>query len=172
MRLTALRQSLKDVPGPMNPRQMKRESTTNDLPSPHVCQCKHPPPKSEKRRRTGQYGTPESGAVHAPHNTNLHYPLYELTTRITGTRKGHLLLNSAPNKSFPRTLALTYTRHPTGSLGADRLGNEMRSQNGGEPNAWTSPLASRRHTPPLLTIYMAKHREHSEANYPRERNAE
>jgi hypothetical protein len=46
----------------------------------------------------------------------------------------------------------------------------MRLRSGGGPSAWPHPLTDRRQTPPLPMIYIVKHREQSEANYPGEQN--
>ncbi len=101
MRLTAVRQSPKDVSGPMNPRQMKRKSIPNDLYSPHLCFCKHTSSELENLWRARQYDTPQGGAVQAPHSNDLSNPLHVLTTRNSGTRRDHMSLNLAPNKKFP-----------------------------------------------------------------------
>jgi hypothetical protein len=170
MRPTALRQTPKDSPRPMNLRLKKRKPTTIDSPSPHICHRKTLSADTEKSRRTGQYGTPKSGAIQAPHSANMYYPLSEPTTRTTGTCESHLPTNFAPNKPFPQTFMLTYTRHLTGNLGAERPSSEMRPQIEGEQTAVPGPLAGRRHTPSLPLLYTAKHREHTEANYQSERN--
>jgi len=101
MRLTPLRQSPKDSPGPMNSRQKTRKTNNNELPFPHIYYRKLPSPESEKRGRTGQFITPQGSAVQAPHNTDLYYPLPELTTRYSGTRRDHLLHNPESNNNFP-----------------------------------------------------------------------
>ena len=170
MRLKALRQPPTESPRPMNPRQTQRKSNNNDLPSLHTCYCKHPSPESEKRRRTGQYGTLQGGAAQAPNSNDLHYPTPELTIYTSETHKGHLLMNPDNNKNFPKTSSLTGTRRQTKSFGAESHDNKMRPHNVGERNAWTRPLANGGHTPTRTILYIAKLLEHSEANRPGERN--
>ena len=101
MRLTALRQSPKDISGPMNSRHMKRKSTPNYKYSTLLCYCKHTPTKSKKCGRAGYYAVPQSGAVRATHITCKSNPLLELATRNTGARRDHLPLHPDPNEIFP-----------------------------------------------------------------------
>jgi hypothetical protein len=139
MRLTALRQSPKDVSGSMNPRQMIRKSTPTDLSPPHICCCKHPFPESEKCWRVGQYATLQGGAVHAPHNTDMYSLLPKLTTRNTWTRRDHLLHNPAPSKKLPPDT--NDYRHST----LDR--NPSREEDW-QPNAATIREGGERLSPP------------------------
>ncbi len=133
MRLTALRQSPKDVSKPMNPRQMKRKSAPNDKHSTLLCYSRYTSTKSEKCGRAGYNATPQSGAVRAPLNTGRSGSLPELATRNTWARRDHLPLHAAPNENSLQLPLLTGAQYLTRTLHERRPGNKMRLRYRGEP---------------------------------------
>jgi hypothetical protein len=152
MRPTALRQSPKDVSGPKHFRQMKRNPLPNDLHITLLCDRKPTSTEAGKRGKTGLHTAPYGGAGQDPCNIVHFNPLSELTTLNIGTCKDHLSLKTAPTKHSPHISLLPGSKYLTGTLGASKLGNGMRSRDGRESNALPHPLHDRKHTSPLLGI--------------------
>jgi hypothetical protein len=148
MRLTALRQPPTDSPRPMNPRPKSRKTHNKALPHSHTYYCKLPSPESVKTGRTVQY-TPQGYAVRS---TIMYYPLPELTTRISGTRRERLLLNPELNTHSPQILLPTGTRNPSETYRPTDHGNEMRPLHGGSQSGSTPRGFSDMHLPNPLHI--------------------
>jgi len=154
MRLTALRQSPKDISGPKHPRQMQQNLIRNDSYSTLLSNCKPISSESGKCGRARPCAAPYGGAVREPRSTDQFNPLPELTTLDLGTCKDHLFPNPAPTKNSPHISPLTSTKHQAGTLCARGPVKGMRPRDGGDPNVGPHPQKDRRQTSPLLGIYL------------------